>query len=97
MKNTIADLPKGPLDPYRKSATFDWKLLKLNIEGEDFVEFQVYRKRYYFNNIFEKFQFHFLNLEFLYVKYEYKKFHMFFVISENIVGFYEKDISISKT
>lgn len=55
MKDTIADLPKGPLDPYRKSATFDWKLLKLNIEGEDFVEFQVYRKRYYSNNIFKKF------------------------------------------
>ncbi|XP_043799974.1 peroxisomal acyl-coenzyme A oxidase 3-like isoform X1 [Apis laboriosa] len=40
MKDIIADLPKGPLDPYRKCATFDWKLLKFNLEGEDFVKFQ---------------------------------------------------------
>ncbi|XP_015437004.1 PREDICTED: peroxisomal acyl-coenzyme A oxidase 3-like [Dufourea novaeangliae] len=40
MKNIIADLPTGPLDTYRKRATFDWKLLKLNLEGEDFIKFQ---------------------------------------------------------
>lgn len=52
MKNIIADLPKGPLDPYRKCATFDWKLLKLNLEGEEFVKFQVFGKRFYTSNIF---------------------------------------------
>ncbi|XP_076303568.1 peroxisomal acyl-coenzyme A oxidase 3 isoform X1 [Lasioglossum baleicum] len=40
MKSTIADMPKGPLDYYRKRATFDWKLLKLNLDGEDYVDFQ---------------------------------------------------------
>lgn len=47
MKDIIADLPKGPLDPYRKCATFDWKLLKLNLEGEDFVKFQVFGKKFF--------------------------------------------------
>lgn len=40
MRNKIADWPSGPLDSYRKCATFDWKSLKLTLEGEDFVEFQ---------------------------------------------------------
>ena len=81
MKDIIADLPKGPLDPYRKCATFDWKLLKLSLEGEDFVKFQVFRKRFYSSNIFNTFPY----LKFL------------FVIPENFVGFYEKVASISKT
>lgn len=52
MKDIIADLPKGPLDPYRKCATFDWKLLKFNLEGEDFVKFQVFGKKFHYSNIF---------------------------------------------
>ncbi|XP_043259762.1 peroxisomal acyl-coenzyme A oxidase 3-like [Colletes gigas] len=40
MKSLIADFPKGRLDSYRKRATFDWKLLKLNLEGEEFVYYQ---------------------------------------------------------
>lgn len=36
----ISDLPKGPLDIYRKRATFDWKSFKLNLDGEDCVRFQ---------------------------------------------------------
>jgi len=39
--NLIKDLPKGPLDAYRKRATFDWKSFKLTLEGEDGVRFQV--------------------------------------------------------
>lgn len=39
--NLIKDLPKGPLDAYRKRATFDWKSFKLTLEGEDSVRFQV--------------------------------------------------------
>lgn len=30
----VPDLPSGPLDVYRKNATFDWKRLKLALEGD---------------------------------------------------------------
>lgn len=40
LKDLIWDLPKGPLDIYRKQARFDWKLLKLNLEGENGIQFQ---------------------------------------------------------
>lgn len=50
MGTTIADLPKGRLDSYRKRATFDWKLMKLNLEGEDFVKFQVSRTKVHYNS-----------------------------------------------
>ena len=33
--NFIPDLPQGPLDEYRKRAKFDWKKLRVYIEGED--------------------------------------------------------------
>ncbi|XP_012224250.1 peroxisomal acyl-coenzyme A oxidase 3 [Linepithema humile] len=36
----IMDLPSGPLDVYRKRATFDWKSFKLALEGEDDIRFQ---------------------------------------------------------
>lgn len=39
--NLIEDLPRGPLDAYRKRATFDWKSLKLSLEGEDCIQYQV--------------------------------------------------------
>ncbi|XP_039308037.1 peroxisomal acyl-coenzyme A oxidase 3-like [Solenopsis invicta] len=39
-KELIADLPKGPLDAYRKRATFDWKSFKLTLEGKDRVLYQ---------------------------------------------------------
>lgn len=39
--NLIRDLPKGPLDVYRKRATFDWKSFKLTLESEDGIRFQV--------------------------------------------------------
>ncbi|XP_033230588.1 peroxisomal acyl-coenzyme A oxidase 3-like isoform X2 [Belonocnema kinseyi] len=35
--NFIEELPNGPLDVYRKRASFNWKLLKLNLEGEDCI------------------------------------------------------------
>ncbi|XP_036140832.1 peroxisomal acyl-coenzyme A oxidase 3-like isoform X2 [Monomorium pharaonis] len=38
--NLIKDLPKGPLDAYRKRATFDWKSFKLSLEGEDRIRYQ---------------------------------------------------------
>lgn len=30
----VPDLPTGPLDVYRNSASFDWKRLKLALEGD---------------------------------------------------------------
>lgn len=41
VNNLIRDLPEGPLDAYRKRATFDWKSFKLTLESEDNVRFQV--------------------------------------------------------
>lgn len=43
--NLIKDLPKGPLDVYRRRATFDWKSFKLALEGEDNMLFQVLKKK----------------------------------------------------
>ncbi|XP_046820780.1 peroxisomal acyl-coenzyme A oxidase 3 [Vespa crabro] len=40
LKNLINDLPKGSLDKYRIRARFDWKLLKLNLEGEEGIKCQ---------------------------------------------------------
>lgn len=36
----LRDLPKGPLEIYRKRATFNWKSLKVNLLGEDLVKYQ---------------------------------------------------------
>lgn len=30
----VPDLPSGPLDKFRKSSSFDWKRLKLALEGD---------------------------------------------------------------
>lgn len=43
--NLISDLPKGPLDAYRKRATFNWKSFKLALYGENSLEQQVYTKQ----------------------------------------------------
>ncbi|KAJ8680097.1 hypothetical protein QAD02_015884 [Eretmocerus hayati] len=40
MTDIIRDTAKGPLDTYRKRASFDWKSLKLHLEGEDCIQFQ---------------------------------------------------------
>lgn len=31
----VPDLPNGPLDKYRKTSSFDWKRLKLALEGDN--------------------------------------------------------------
>lgn len=41
MKNVVRDVAKGPLDVYRKKSSFDWKSLKLHLEGEDCIRYQV--------------------------------------------------------
>jgi len=37
----LPDFPPGPLDLYRKQASFDWKKLKLFLEDESIFEFKV--------------------------------------------------------
>lgn len=37
----IPDLPPGPLDVYRKKASFNWKEMVLFLDGEDVQEFKV--------------------------------------------------------
>lgn len=38
--DALADMPAGPLDEYRKRASFDWKKFKLFLEGEDVLRFK---------------------------------------------------------
>lgn len=37
----LQDFHPGPLDKYRKKASFDWKRLKVLLEGEDILRFKV--------------------------------------------------------
>ena len=37
----LKDFPPGPLDEYRKKATFDWKKMRLFLDGEDILRFKV--------------------------------------------------------
>jgi len=37
----LRDFPAGPLDRYRKQATFDWKQMKVYIDGEVLMRFKV--------------------------------------------------------
>lgn len=37
----LRDFKPGPLDFYRKKASFDWKKLKVLLDSEDLVDFQV--------------------------------------------------------
>ena len=41
LEEILKDFPPGPLDLYRKKASFDWKQMKLFIEGEDVLKFKV--------------------------------------------------------
>lgn len=37
----IPSLPKGPLDAYRDTATFDWKKLKICLEDAEIIKIKV--------------------------------------------------------
>jgi acyl-CoA oxidase len=37
----LSDFPPGPLDVYRKQASFDWKKLKLFLEDDAITGFKV--------------------------------------------------------
>ncbi|XP_071509287.1 peroxisomal acyl-coenzyme A oxidase 3-like [Diadema antillarum] len=38
--DVLPDMPAGPLDSYRRNASFNWKALKVAIEGEEAIKFQ---------------------------------------------------------
>uniref|UniRef100_A0A3P9LZE8 Acyl-coenzyme A oxidase n=1 Tax=Oryzias latipes TaxID=8090 RepID=A0A3P9LZE8_ORYLA len=42
MKHQIADFPSGPLDIYRKKASFDWKEMLHFIDGDEIFQFKEY-------------------------------------------------------
>lgn len=37
----LPDFPSGPLDIYRKKASFNWKEMVMFLEGEDMLAFKV--------------------------------------------------------
>lgn len=37
----LKDFPPGPLDDYRKKASFSWKKMRLFLDGEDMIRFKV--------------------------------------------------------
>lgn len=41
LAEVLADFPPGPLDLYRKKASFDWKKMKLFLTEEDLLLFRV--------------------------------------------------------
>ena len=41
IEEILKPFPPGPLTPYRKNASFDWRKMKLFLEGEDIVRFKV--------------------------------------------------------
>ena len=42
--NFLKDFPPGPLDAYRKDASFDWKQMALFLEGEELLRYKVFTK-----------------------------------------------------
>ena len=41
LEDVLKDFPPGPLDTYRKKASFDWKMMKLLVDGEDLLLYKV--------------------------------------------------------
>ena len=41
LDSILKEFPNGPLTHYRKKASFDWRKMRLFIEGEDIVRFRV--------------------------------------------------------
>lgn len=41
MDHVVPDLPSGPLDIYRKKASFNWKDMLYFLEGEEIIAFRV--------------------------------------------------------
>lgn len=41
MAELLKDFKTGPLDIYRKKASFDWKKLKVVLDSEDVIRYEV--------------------------------------------------------
>lgn len=41
MAKYLQDFASGPLDRYRKIASFDWKKMKIFLDSEELVDYQV--------------------------------------------------------
>ena len=41
IRQLLPDWPSGPLDEYRRRASFDWRKMKLLLEGEDIIRFKL--------------------------------------------------------
>lgn len=41
IRKLLPDWPSGPLDDYRRRASFDWRKMKLLLEGEDIIRFKL--------------------------------------------------------
>lgn len=41
MANLLHDFPSGPLDRYRGKASFDWKKMRVFLDTEDIIEYEV--------------------------------------------------------
>lgn len=54
LRQYLPDLPSGPLDIYRKQATFDWRRMKLAYDNLNTLKLKV--SEYHF--FFKKFIFH---------------------------------------
>ena len=48
----LPDMPAGPLDVYRQKASFDWKAMKVAVEGEELIRFMVRQLIFLFVNTF---------------------------------------------
>ena len=57
LEEILKDFPPGPLDLYRKRASFDWKQMKLFIEGEDVLKFKVKKLLLILNKICNLYEF----------------------------------------
>lgn len=60
----LKDFPKGPLDAYRKQASFDWKVMTLVMEPENVLRFKVsYLKPSVGNNLEKLFMLNIIEMQ----------------------------------
>lgn len=54
IKDLLPDFPSGPLDRYRKQASFDWRSMALIIDNEERLKFKVQGNIYVITFSFQK-------------------------------------------
>ena len=75
LEEILKDFPPGPLDLYRKRASFDWKQMKLFIEGEDVLKFKVKKLLLKLNKICNLYEFsYYCKVLSVYIMYRYMSF-----------------------